>query len=56
MLGLGQELNMEAACSCANELKEIKKEHALCEEKGEGANSEIGAAAKKACENRLAML
>lgn len=34
MLGLGQELNMEAACSCANELKEIKKEHALCEEKG----------------------
>ncbi|POI34514.1 hypothetical protein CIB84_001734 [Bambusicola thoracicus] len=35
MLGLGQELNMEAACSCANELKEIKKEHALCEEKGE---------------------
>ncbi|XP_031467295.1 GON-4-like protein isoform X2 [Phasianus colchicus] len=35
MLGLGQELNMEAACSCVNELKEIKKEHALCEEKGE---------------------
>ncbi|OXB53694.1 hypothetical protein ASZ78_014934 [Callipepla squamata] len=35
MLGLGQELNMEAACSCANELKEMKKEHALCEEKGE---------------------
>ncbi|OXB70918.1 UNVERIFIED_CONTAM: hypothetical protein H355_010744 [Colinus virginianus] len=35
MLGLGQELNMEAACSSANELKEMKKEHALCEEKGE---------------------
>uniref|UniRef100_A0A8C2YDE4 GON-4-like protein n=1 Tax=Coturnix japonica TaxID=93934 RepID=A0A8C2YDE4_COTJA len=35
MLGLGQELNMEAACSCANELKEVKKEHSLCEEKGE---------------------
>uniref|UniRef100_A0A8B9CV04 Myb-like domain-containing protein n=1 Tax=Anser brachyrhynchus TaxID=132585 RepID=A0A8B9CV04_9AVES len=34
MLGLGQELNMEA-CSCPNELKEIKKEHAVCEEKGE---------------------
>uniref|UniRef100_A0A8C3CX45 GON-4-like protein n=1 Tax=Cairina moschata TaxID=8855 RepID=A0A8C3CX45_CAIMO len=33
MLGLGQELNMEA-CSCPNELKEIKKEHAVCEEKG----------------------
>ncbi|KAM6234208.1 GON-4-like protein isoform 2-T2 [Porphyrio hochstetteri] len=35
MLGLGQELNMEAACSCSNDLKEVKKEHALCDEKGE---------------------
>uniref|UniRef100_A0A8C3JZU1 GON-4-like protein n=1 Tax=Calidris pygmaea TaxID=425635 RepID=A0A8C3JZU1_9CHAR len=35
MLDLGQELNMEAACSCSNDLKEIKKEHPLCDEKGE---------------------
>lgn len=35
MLDLGQELNMEVACSCSNDLKEIKKEHTLCEEKGE---------------------
>uniref|UniRef100_A0A8C4U3I5 GON-4-like protein n=1 Tax=Falco tinnunculus TaxID=100819 RepID=A0A8C4U3I5_FALTI len=36
MLDLGQELNMEAECSCSDDLKEIKKEqHALCEEKGE---------------------
>ncbi|XP_054038934.1 GON-4-like protein isoform X2 [Rissa tridactyla] len=35
MLDLGQELNMEAACSCSNDLKEIKKEHTLCDEKGE---------------------
>ncbi|KAM6309331.1 GON-4-like protein isoform 3-T3 [Podargus strigoides] len=35
MLDLGQELNMEAACSCSNELKEVKKEHTLCDEKGE---------------------
>ncbi|XP_042641200.1 GON-4-like protein isoform X2 [Tyto alba] len=35
MLDLGQELNMETACSCSNDLKEIKKEHALCDEKGE---------------------
>lgn len=26
---------MEAACSCSNDLKEIKKEHTLCDEKGE---------------------
>ncbi|XP_068031266.1 GON-4-like protein [Anomalospiza imberbis] len=32
MLGLGQELNMEAACSCGDE---PKKEHVPCEEKGE---------------------
>ncbi|KFP70915.1 GON-4-like, partial [Acanthisitta chloris] len=32
MLGLGQELNMEAACSCGDDLK---KEHVPCEEKGE---------------------
>lgn len=32
MLGLGQELNMEAACSCGDE---PKKEHIPCEEKGE---------------------
>ncbi|XP_035759825.1 GON-4-like protein isoform X1 [Egretta garzetta] len=35
MLDLGQELNMEAACSCSNDLKEIKKEHTSCDEKGE---------------------
>lgn len=35
MLHLSQELNMEAACSCSNDLKEIKKEHTLCDEKGE---------------------
>ncbi|XP_074020541.1 LOW QUALITY PROTEIN: GON-4-like protein [Numenius arquata] len=35
MLDLGQELNMEAACSCSNDPKEIKKEHPLCDEKGE---------------------
>ncbi|XP_054662036.1 GON-4-like protein isoform X5 [Grus americana] len=35
MLDLGQELNMEAACSCSNDLKEVKKEHTLCDEKGE---------------------
>ncbi|XP_009318054.1 PREDICTED: GON-4-like protein isoform X2 [Pygoscelis adeliae] len=35
MLDLGQELNMEAACSCSDDLKEIKKEHTLCDEKGE---------------------
>ncbi|XP_071312904.1 GON-4-like protein isoform X4 [Agelaius tricolor] len=33
MLGLGQELNMEAACSCGGD--EAKKEHGPCEEKGE---------------------
>ncbi|XP_036254035.1 GON-4-like protein isoform X2 [Molothrus ater] len=33
MLGLGQELNMEAACSCGGD--EPKKEHGPCEEKGE---------------------
>ncbi|XP_039943885.1 GON-4-like protein isoform X3 [Hirundo rustica] len=32
MLGLGQELNMEAACSCGDE---PKKEHVPCQEKGE---------------------
>ncbi|XP_038017763.1 GON-4-like protein isoform X2 [Motacilla alba alba] len=32
MLGLGQELNMEAACSCGDD---PKKEHGPCEEKGE---------------------
>ncbi|XP_052651411.1 GON-4-like protein isoform X2 [Harpia harpyja] len=35
MLHLSQELNMEAACSCPNDPKEIKKEHTLCDEKGE---------------------
>uniref|UniRef100_A0A672TGT5 GON-4-like protein n=1 Tax=Strigops habroptila TaxID=2489341 RepID=A0A672TGT5_STRHB len=35
MLDLGQELNMEAACSCSDGLKEMKKEHALCDKKGE---------------------
>ncbi|XP_068270592.1 GON-4-like protein isoform X2 [Nyctibius grandis] len=35
MLDLGQELNMEAACSCSDDLKDIKKEHTLCDEKGE---------------------
>ncbi|XP_009982239.1 PREDICTED: GON-4-like protein [Tauraco erythrolophus] len=35
MLDLGQELNMEAACSCSNDLKEVKKEQTLCDEKGE---------------------
>ncbi|KFO90431.1 GON-4-like, partial [Buceros rhinoceros silvestris] len=35
MLDLGQELNMEAACSCSHDLKEAKKEHPLCDEKGE---------------------
>ncbi|KAM6039477.1 GON-4-like protein isoform 3-T3 [Chlamydotis macqueenii] len=35
MLDLGQELNMEAACSCSNDLKEIKKECTSCDEKGE---------------------
>ncbi|KAM6330992.1 GON-4-like protein isoform 4-T4 [Alca torda] len=35
MLDLGQELSMEAACSCSNDLKDVKKEHALCDEKGE---------------------
>ncbi|XP_010181354.1 PREDICTED: GON-4-like protein [Mesitornis unicolor] len=35
MLGLGQELNMEAVYSCSNDLKETKKEHTLCDEKGE---------------------
>ncbi|XP_064032124.1 GON-4-like protein isoform X2 [Pogoniulus pusillus] len=36
MLDLGQELNMEAACSCSGDLKEMKKEQqqSLCEEKG----------------------
>uniref|UniRef100_A0A8U8CGA8 GON-4-like protein n=1 Tax=Geospiza parvula TaxID=87175 RepID=A0A8U8CGA8_GEOPR len=32
LLGLGQELNMEAACSCGDE---PRKEHGPCEEKGE---------------------
>lgn len=32
MLGLGQELNMEAACSCGDD---PKKEHVPCEDKGE---------------------
>ncbi|XP_048144393.1 GON-4-like protein isoform X4 [Corvus hawaiiensis] len=32
MLGLGQELNMEAACPCGDE---PKKEHVPCEDKGE---------------------
>uniref|UniRef100_A0A8C8AYU7 GON-4-like protein n=1 Tax=Otus sunia TaxID=257818 RepID=A0A8C8AYU7_9STRI len=35
MLDLGQELNMEAACSCSNDPKEVKKEHTSCDEKGE---------------------
>ena len=35
MLDLGQELNMEAACSCSNDPKEVKKERTLCDEKGE---------------------
>ncbi|KFW08832.1 GON-4-like, partial [Eurypyga helias] len=35
VLDLGQELNMAAACSCSNDLKEMKKEHASCDEKGE---------------------
>lgn len=35
MLDLGQELNMEAACSCSHDLKEAKNEHTLCDEKGE---------------------
>uniref|UniRef100_A0A663EQX3 GON-4-like protein n=1 Tax=Aquila chrysaetos chrysaetos TaxID=223781 RepID=A0A663EQX3_AQUCH len=35
MLHLSQELNTEAACSCSSDLKEIKKEHTLCDEKGE---------------------
>ncbi|XP_061871993.1 GON-4-like protein isoform X2 [Colius striatus] len=35
MLDLGQELNMEAVCSCSNDLKEVKKEHPSCDEKGE---------------------
>uniref|UniRef100_A0A663M6T3 GON-4-like protein n=1 Tax=Athene cunicularia TaxID=194338 RepID=A0A663M6T3_ATHCN len=35
MLDLGQELNMEAACSCSNDPKEAKKEHTSCDEKGE---------------------
>ncbi|XP_054035078.1 GON-4-like protein [Dryobates pubescens] len=42
MLDLGQELNMEAACSCPGEVKEMKKEqHPGAEEKGgeqEGAS------------------
>ncbi|XP_051497212.1 GON-4-like protein isoform X4 [Apus apus] len=35
VLDLGQELNMEAACSCSDDLKDIKKEHTLCGGKGE---------------------
>ncbi|XP_057254212.1 GON-4-like protein [Pezoporus wallicus] len=35
MLDLGQELNMEAACSCSDDLKEMKQEHPLCDKKGE---------------------
>ncbi|KAM4644431.1 GON-4-like protein isoform 1-T1 [Amazona ochrocephala] len=35
MLDLGQELNMEAACSCSDDLKEMKQEHLLCDKKGE---------------------
>ncbi|XP_074709635.1 GON-4-like protein isoform X4 [Strix uralensis] len=35
MLDLGQELNVEAACSCSNDPKEVKKEHTSCDEKGE---------------------
>uniref|UniRef100_A0A8C6J7W2 Uncharacterized protein n=1 Tax=Melopsittacus undulatus TaxID=13146 RepID=A0A8C6J7W2_MELUD len=35
MLDLGQELNMEAACSCSDDLKELKQEHQLCDKKGE---------------------
>ncbi|KAM8794443.1 GON-4-like protein [Eudromia elegans] len=41
VLDLGQELNMEAACSCANELKEIKKEGTSCEEKGEEERQDL---------------
>ncbi|XP_064354968.1 GON-4-like protein isoform X3 [Dromaius novaehollandiae] len=41
MLDLGQELNMEAACSCPNELKEIKKECTSCEEKGEEERQDL---------------
>ncbi|KAM9368502.1 GON-4-like protein [Phaethornis superciliosus] len=37
LLDLGQELNMEAACSCSNDLKDLKKEHLSCEEQGEEA-------------------
>ncbi|KFO74314.1 GON-4-like, partial [Cuculus canorus] len=36
MLDLGQELDMGVACSCSNDLKEMKKEHMSCDEKGEG--------------------
>ncbi|KFQ04212.1 GON-4-like, partial [Leptosomus discolor] len=35
MLELGQELNMEAACSCSSDPKGVKKEHTPCDEKGE---------------------
>ncbi|XP_068778360.1 GON-4-like protein isoform X2 [Struthio camelus] len=35
LLDLGQELNMETACSRPNELKEVKKECTSCEEKRE---------------------
>ncbi|KFU97836.1 GON-4-like, partial [Pterocles gutturalis] len=35
VLDLGQELNVEAACSYSNDLKEMKKERAPCDGKGE---------------------
>ncbi|XP_062454024.1 GON-4-like protein isoform X2 [Rhea pennata] len=41
MLDLGQELNVEAAYACPNELKEIKKECTSCEEKGEEERQDL---------------